>query len=147
MGFKKLEKRLERIEYLLEYLSREIETIKGILGLAGEGILAPIEGSIRTQRVITESYRRILSLEKIIREGRIKDKISREILRILVYIGPMNISQITRELKKRRGRASRRIVSEKLRKLKGIGIIELEERGREKVYRYVLDRKCSEKDK
>jgi len=64
----------------------------------------------------------------------VKDPISREIVEILFSMGPLNTSQLTEELKKSRGRASRRIVREKLNVLVEIGIVECEERKNEKVY-------------
>ncbi len=64
----------------------------------------------------------------------LKDPISREIVEILFFMGSLNTSQITEELKKSRGRASRRIVREKLNALVDMGIVECEERKNEKVY-------------
>ena len=64
----------------------------------------------------------------------VKDSISREIIEILFSSGKLNTSQITEELKKSRGKASRRIVREKLNYLVERGIVECEERKNEKVY-------------
>ena len=64
----------------------------------------------------------------------LKDPISREIVEILFFMGSLNTSQITEELKKSRGRASRRIVREKLNALVDMGIVECEVRKNEKVY-------------
>jgi len=64
----------------------------------------------------------------------VKDPISREIIEILFSYGKLNTSQITEELKKSRGKASRRIVREKLNYLVERGIVECEERKNEKVY-------------
>ncbi len=64
----------------------------------------------------------------------VKDPISREIIEILFSYGKLNTSQITEELKKSRGKASRRIVREKLNYLVDRGIVECEERKNEKVY-------------
>jgi hypothetical protein len=104
-----LMEKLERIEYLLEYLSREIETIKRVLGIEG-GIFTILEGGIETYKAATSEYKRIISFERTIRNMKM-DNISKEILRILAYTGPMNITQITIELKKMRGKASRLTVT------------------------------------
>jgi len=126
--------RLERIEYLLEYLSREIETIKRVLGIGG-GIFTLLESGIETYKTATSEYKRIISFERMIRSIKM-DNISKEILRILAYMGPMNITQITMELKRRRGRASRLTVTQKLKKLMNMGIVIEEFRGKEKIYYY-----------
>lgn len=137
MGKRELIDRLDRIEYLLEYLSREIETIKRILGLGNDSnIFSLLEGGIETYKMITSEYKRILSIEKMIRNIAL-DGISKEIMRILAYMGPMNITQITEEIKKKRGRASRLTVSRKLKTLIAKGIVKEELKGREKVY-YLL---------
>ncbi|MCR6691730.1 MAG: hypothetical protein MRT15_05030 [archaeon YNP-LCB-003-016] len=129
-----LMEKLERIEYLLEYLSREIETIKRVLGIGG-GIFTILEGGIETYKTATSEYKRIISFERMIRNMKM-DNISKEILRILAYMGPLNITQITMELKRRRGKASRLTVTQKLKKLMEIGIVTEEARGREKLYHY-----------
>jgi len=126
--------KLERIEYLLEYLSREIETIKRVLGIGG-GVFTLLESGIETYKAATSEYKRIISFENTIRSMKM-DSISKEILRILAYMGPMNITQITMELKKRRGKASRLTTTQKLKKLVNMGIVIEELRGREKIYHY-----------
>ncbi|MEM2184753.1 MAG: helix-turn-helix domain-containing protein [Candidatus Methanomethylicia archaeon] len=137
MGRRDLIDRLDRIEYLLEYLSREIETIKRILGLGNDSnIFSLIEGGIETYRTITSEYKRILNIENMIRSIML-DGISKDIMRILAYMGPMNITQITKEIKRRRGRASRLTVSRRLKALVAKGIVKEELKGREKVY-YLL---------
>ena len=136
MKIKDLDEKLNRIEYLLEYLSREIETIKTIIGLTeDQNILNPLQSTIKIHKIATEEYRRIIAYEKLIRSEKI-DKISQEILRILAYIGPMNISEITKELRRRRGRASRRTVSQRLKNLEEKGLVTLNKKGKEKRYRY-----------
>jgi len=128
--------RLERIEYLLEYLSREIEVIKRILGLGdNSNIFALLEGGIETYKTVALEYRRILNIEKLIRSS-IMDNISKEVIRILAYKGPMNITQITNEVKRKRGRASRITISKKLKKLVEKGVVKEDLKGREKIYHY-----------
>jgi hypothetical protein len=61
-----LMEKLERIEYLLEYLSREIETIKRVLGIEG-GIFTILEGGIETYKTATSEYKKIISFERMIR--------------------------------------------------------------------------------
>jgi DNA-binding transcriptional ArsR family regulator len=86
-------------------------------------------------RNLSSRYIRLMSLYS--QHGRIsvdlaipeiKDSISKEILRILVdksdeSSGGMNISEISRDLKKARGSSSRRIVREKVRKMQEMGVL------------------------
>jgi len=74
---------------------------------------------------------RLLAIERYLKESAIfRDEISRLIVQALAVKGPMNISQITAELRARRGKASRRIVRKRLERLLGEGIVkEVEARG------------------
>jgi len=116
-----IERRIERIEELISrYLENEyLEYLRHILA-----------SYLRLINIYLE-YGRI-SPTVIFPE--IKDPISRDIVEILFSSGPLNISQITEEMKKLRGKASRRIVRERLAELVESGIVEFEERKNEKVY-------------
>lgn len=116
-----IERRIERIEELISrYLENEyLEYLRHILA-----------SYLRLINIYLE-YGRI-SPTVIFPE--IKDPISRDIVEILFSSGPLNISQITEEMKKMRGKASRRIVRERLAELVESGIVEFEERKNEKVY-------------
>jgi len=64
----------------------------------------------------------------------LKDPISKEIVKVLFDKGEGNISQITREMKIRRGTSSRRIVRERLEKLEKEGIVICDPGKRSKSY-------------
>ncbi len=64
----------------------------------------------------------------------VKDPISTEIMRILMDKPGMNISQLTEELRRRKGTASRRIVSSRLDALVEKGLLVEEEGRRSKSY-------------
>ena len=92
-------------------------------------------------RRILSSYLRLIEIyaehgriSPVIIFPEVKDPISREILETLFYYGRLNTSQITEELRKSRGKASRRIIRGKLEKLEDNGIVECEERKNENVY-------------
>ncbi|MCX6650201.1 MAG: hypothetical protein NT131_00870 [Methanomassiliicoccales archaeon] len=75
----------------------------------------------------------VVSVDTILPE--VKDPISKDILRILLDRPDLNISQLTEELKSRRGTSSRRIVRDKLNELSEQKLV-VEEAGRnEKTYR------------
>ncbi len=116
-----LRRRIEKIE---ELLNRYFET-----------------EYMRYTRRILSTYLQLIDI--YIEHGRIspsvifpnvKDPISREILETVFYYGKLNTSRITEELRKTRGKASRRIVREKLEKLVEMGLIECEEKTNEKLY-------------
>lgn len=65
--------------------------------------------------------------------SRVRDDISRAIIEVVAQKGPINLSALTAELKRYRGRASRRIVAAKVSKLAEEGLLKVEKRGRDKV--------------
>jgi len=77
----------------------------------------------------------------------IKDAISKEIIRILLDMADKkdgsNLSEITRELKGRRGTASRRIVREKISELEAMGYVK--KIGSGKIVRYSISDSLVEK--
>lgn len=74
-----------------------------------------------------------LSVDLVVPEVR-SDPIAREIVRILFDLKRANVSQIARELKGRRGKASRNTVRAKLAELREMGIVVEAHGERGKVY-------------
>ena len=69
--------------------------------------------------------RRLLSVKRFIdRNEAAKDDVSRIVLNSLAMKGPMNISQLAREVMKERGSASRVTVRNRVQQLLKLGIIE-----------------------
>ncbi len=116
-----IERRIERIEDLISrYLDNEyFQYIRHILASYMRLINIYMEyGKISPSIIFPE----------------LKDPISREIIEILFSYGKLNISQITEELRKTRGKASRRVVRQKLNELLELGMVECEERKNERLY-------------
>ena len=88
---------------------------------------------------IIELYQRYGVISPEILVPQIKDPISKEIINILFEKNEQNISEITRKLKERRGKASRRIVREKLQALEEKGIVVRTAPSKHKVYRISTD--------
>lgn len=88
---------------------------------------------------IIELYQRYGVISPEILVPQIKDSISKEIINILFEKSEQNISEITRKLKERRGKASRRIVREKLQALEEEGIVVRIQPSKHKVYRISID--------
>ena len=88
---------------------------------------------------IIELYQRYGVISPEILVPQIKDPISKEIINILFEKNEQNISEITRKLKERRGKASRRIVREKLQTLEEEGVVVRTAPSKHKVYRISND--------
>ena len=99
-------------------------------------------GYIEKFQDISKGYFRLLELyerygaisPEVLLPG-LKDPISIEIIKILFDAKERNISEITRELKNRRGTASRRIVRERLQILEEKGAVESASAGKSRKYR------------
>ena len=116
---KKMDRILERLAYLEGMMmgNPEGEAIATTLKLMRAGIGAYGEP--------LKVASRLKSAEKILRDEKVaKDDISRCIVQSLALRELQNISAITREVEAMRGRASRRIIRERLRMLEGRGLLE-----------------------
>lgn len=97
--------------------------------------LANFQDTVGKYFRLMDLYQRygVVSVDTILPE--VKDPISKDILRILLDHPGLNISQLTEELKSRRGTSSRRIVREKLNDLSEQRLV-VEDAGKnEKAYR------------
>ncbi|MFQ6128476.1 MAG: transcriptional regulator [Thermoplasmata archaeon] len=83
---------------------------------------------------LLEMYERYGAVSPEVLLPGLKDPISIEVIKILFDAKERNISEITRELKKRRGTASRRIVRERLQVLEEKGAIECVSMGKSKKF-------------
>ncbi len=106
-----------------EDLAREVQELKKAL----EAMRASFEVVSR----MAQSYLRLLNvyaeygglgIDVVIPEIR-HDPIAREIVKVLFDLRRANVSQIARELKGRRGKASRNTVRAKLEELEGLGVV------------------------
>jgi hypothetical protein len=64
-----------------------------------------------------KTLNRIVSARKLINSTSIKDEINKIILNYLAVKGPKNISELTREIKRQRGKASRTTVRNRIKYL------------------------------
>lgn len=105
-------------------LSEEVKTLKKVL----DELMTSFEIVSR----LAENYLRLiniyaqyggLGIDVVVPKIR-NDPIAREIVRILFDLKSANISQITQELKRRRGKASRNTVREKIHHLIDLNVVE-----------------------
>ena len=64
-----------------------------------------------------KTLNRIVSARKLIESTSVKDEINKIILNYLALKGPKNISELTREIKRQRGKASRTTIRKKVKEL------------------------------
>jgi len=123
---KELSEKIDRLEETLSKISKPYSDIVGYMNQF---------------QSISKGYFRLLDLydkhgslsPEIIIPG-LKDPISKDIVVILFNKKEQNISQITEELKKRRGTASRRIVRERLKALEEENVVVCEEGSKTRKY-------------
>ena len=127
----------KRIEELTERIAQLEEAIRQVSVPYAELVaqLSNFQETVGKYFRLMDLYQRygVVSVDTILPE--VKDPISKDILRILLDRPGLNISQLTEELKGRRGSSSRRIVRDKLGELAEMRLV-VEEKGRnEKTYR------------
>ncbi|MBC7108645.1 MAG: winged helix-turn-helix transcriptional regulator [Methanomassiliicoccales archaeon] len=125
----KIEELTQRIKQLEETLSEIIQPYRELVDR-----LSHFQNLVVQYFQLLNIYRKfgMISIDVILPE--IKDEISKEILRILAEKQGLNVSQITAELRMRRGTASRRIVSGRLQTLVSRGYVTEKSQRRQKRY-------------
>jgi hypothetical protein len=115
----KLERMIRRLDYLEAILteSRQYPEIAQLMGDLKVGAALYGEPLKLIQRLL--GVRRYLE-----RIPESRDEVSRTILNALALKGPMNISQMTREVERERGSASRVTVRKRVRSLMEEGVLE-----------------------
>ena len=129
MSGKDLNDRLEKITERLDVLIRRLENLTRIIMENPE--YAELALFTRLFSLSMKAYNeplkilsRIRAAERILKDAAIRrDEISRCIIQALALRGPLNISAITREVRAMRGKASRRIIRDRLKILRDRGIV------------------------
>ncbi|RLG94373.1 hypothetical protein DRO37_05795 [Candidatus Bathyarchaeota archaeon] len=129
MSGKDLNDRLEKITERLDVLIRRLENLTRILMENPEYVELALftrlfSLSMKAYNEPLKILSRIRAAERILKDAAIRrDEISRCIIQALALRGPLNISAITREVRAMRGKASRRIIRDRLKILRDRGIV------------------------
>ncbi len=96
--------------------------------------LSRFQDTVQRYFKLMDLYQRhgVISIETIL--PGVKDPISKDIMRLLLDKPGLNISEITEQLRQRRGSASRRIVRDRLGELLGQGMVVEQSGKKEKTY-------------
>lgn len=110
------EDQAKRIEELTKRITELEATISQVARPYSEVVhqLSMFQETVQKYFRLMDLYQKhgVVSIDTILPE--VKDPISKEIMRVLLDKPGLNISQVTEELKTRRGSSSRRIVRERL---------------------------------
>ncbi len=133
-----LEERLERIENLLANILIRLERLESRYGDSRDVELI----KLATELTLSFSYPAFKALKEaerllsMLRRVKVSEPLSRVIVEVLsVSEGGLSITELTREVRRVRGTASKRIILEKLRELEAKGVVVVEKAGRRKVVR------------
>ena len=131
-----LGERIARIEKTLNELLERLRLIEELLSKGDDAYSLMLARAILSASSMPalKAARRLIEVERALRSKGLADDISRSIVELLLFKGPLNISELTRELRQYRGSASRRIVSSRLKKLVKEGIVRPAGKGRGKKY-------------
>jgi len=125
-----VEKDLRELNEKLEQMMRRLDYFEAILTESRQyPELAQLMGDLKVGTALygepLKLIQRLLGVRRyLVKSPESRDDVSRTILNALALKGPMNISQLTREVARERGSASRVTVRKRVRNLLDEGVIE-----------------------
>ncbi len=122
---------LEEIKELLLKILKRLDSLEQRLSSVEEDshVLDMYRSLLKAYASVLGSVARIERMAQLV-----TSEMDRSIVKALASRGPLNISQLTEEVRRIRGTASRRVIAERVRKLAEKGIVE-RVNGRGKTYR------------
>lgn len=127
--------RLERVERLLAEVLRRLERLESILsGVdAEEARIATriaVEFSLPAYAAVKAAARIARALHRLSAEHGGYDDLDTAIIEVLVVEGPQTLRSLERRVRTVRGRASRRVIRERVARLEQLGLVRVERDGR-----------------
>ena len=124
--------KIEELEFLLKLILTKLEKIEQLLSNFNLEDMESIK--VANKLVLAFSIPVLKAIEASIKirnliKKRTLDDISRTIIEVLAIKDGISISELTRKIREIRGKASRRIVSERLKLLEKEGILTIERKG------------------
>lgn len=126
---KKTEKRVREVDEKLDAIIRRLDTIEAAVAASQQtaqlsGVLSDLRTGITLYSEPLKAIKRLYDARRFLEMRAIeKDEISRLVVQTLAMRGELNVSQIERAVRAQRGKASRRIIRERLRMLQEQGVV------------------------
>ncbi len=127
---KRTEERVRSLDQKLDEIMKRLDTIEAALAASQQSselssVLSDLRTGISLYSEPLKAIKRLYDARRFLKATAVeKDEISRIIIQSLAMRGELNVSQLERELRGVRGKASRRIVRERLKKLETDGIVQ-----------------------
>jgi len=127
---KRTEDRVRNLDQKLDQIMNRLDTIEAALAASQQSaelssVLSDLRTGISLYSEPLKAIKRLYDARRFLKATAVeKDEISRIIVQSLAMRGELNISQLEREVRSARGKASRRIVRERLKKLETDGIVQ-----------------------
>jgi len=127
---KRTEDRVRNLDQKLDQIMNRLDTIEAALAASQQSaelssVLSDLRTGISLYSEPLKAIKRLYDARRFLKATAVeKDEISRIIVQSLAMRGELNVSQLEREVRGARGKASRRIVRERLKKLESDGIVQ-----------------------
>jgi DNA-binding transcriptional ArsR family regulator len=127
---KRTEDRVRNLDQKLDHIMNRLDTIEAALAASQQSaelssVLSDLRTGISLYSEPLKAIKRLYDARRFLKATAVeKDEISRIIVQSLAMRGELNVSQLEREVRRSRGKASRRIVRERLKKLEADGIVQ-----------------------
>jgi len=127
---KRTEDRVRNLDQKLDQIMNRLDTIEAALAASQQSaelssVLSDLRTGISLYSEPLKAIKRLYDARRFLKATAVeKDEISRIIVQSIAMRGELNVSQLEREVRGARGKASRRIVRERLKKLETDGIVQ-----------------------
>lgn len=127
---KKTEQRIRDLDDKLDVIIKRLDTIEAAVEASQQtaqlsGVLSDLRSGISLYSEPLKAIKRLYDARRFLKIQAVeKDEISRIIVQSLAMKGELNVSQVERAVRAVRGKASRRIIRERLKNLEQDGVVQ-----------------------